>query len=376
MVDDGRPAGPGRRGVLGAGVSGIAALGGLLGVPASAAAAAAPGDARPAAAAVPRTRARRFQGAGEFRPGFAAGTLAVRWTEGTPRVRMVAADGSRGPWRAVRGGCATGIGDGGHTGHAGPAGAEASSAFVDAGGAAAVEVDAAAGTQVVALESTATAVTALAAGVAVAGRRYLSRRAWGADESLRFDAAGNERWVPAYFPVQTLTVHHTATPYDDPDPAARMRAIYRYQAVEQDYGDFGYNLVIDERGDLYEGRWSGTDTLPGFAPDGQMVTAAHVGGYNSGNFGIALLGDFTDRPPTPAAYGTLVLVLAVLTLWHQLDPLARTTYVNPVSAVTADVPTIVGHRDWPFATQCPGNSFYPMLARLREDVAALRNGPA
>jgi len=50
--------------------------------------------------------------------------------------------------------------------------------------------------------------------------------------------------------------------------------------------------------------------------------------------------------------------------------------VNPVSAVTADVPTIVGHRDWPFATQCPGNSFYPMLARLREDVAALRNGPA
>jgi len=229
---------------------------------------------------------------------------------------------------------------------------------------------------VVALESTAGAVPAVAPGVAVAGRRYLSRRAWGADESLRFDAAGNERWVPAYYPVQTLTVHHTATPFDDPDPAARMRAIYRYQAVEQDYGDFGYHLVIDERGNLYEGRWSGTDPLPGFAPDGQLVTAAHVGGYNSGNLGVALLGDFTDRPPTPAAYGTLALVLAVLTLWHRLDPLARTTYVNPVSAVTADVPTIAGHRDWPFATQCPGNAFYPMLPRLREDVAALRNGPA
>jgi hypothetical protein len=223
----------------------------------------------------------------------------------------------------------------------------------------------------VALEATGHATGAAAATAAIAGRRYLNRGAWGADESLRFDAAGNERWVPAYYPVQTLTVHHTATVNDDPDPAARMRAIYRYQAIDEKFGDFGYHLVIDERGNLYEGRWSGTDPLPGFATDGRMVNGAHVGGYNAGNVGIALLGDLTDREPTPATYSTLVLLLTVLTVWQGLDPLARTRYVNPVNGTAADVPVIAGHRDWPFATQCPGNRFYPMLAKVRQDVAAL-----
>jgi len=103
-----------------------------------------------------------------------------------------------------------------------------------------------------------------------------------------------------------------------------------------------------------------------------MVNAAHVAGYNAGNVAIALLDDLTDRDPTPAAHDMLVLVLAVLTLWHGLDPLARVRYVNPVSAAVADVPVVAGHRDWPVATQCPGNHFYPRLDRLRADVAALR----
>jgi hypothetical protein len=370
MSDDARAAEPGRRGVLGLGLGlgGVAALGALFGAPGAAAATGAPGGgtAPQSPIAAPRTRARRLRGPGVLRPGFAVGTVAVRWTEAAPRVRPIAADGRPGPWRAVRAGCPVG------TDAAGQEAPATSSALVDTAGAVAVEVAASPATEVVALEATGGATPAAAV---VAGRRYLNRQAWGADESLRFDAAGNERWVPTYFPVQTLTVHHTATTNDDPDPAARMRAIYQYQAVTEGFGDFGYHLVIDESGNLYEGRWSGTDPLPGFAPDGKMVNGAHVGGYNAGNVGIALLGDFTDRDPAPAAYSTLVLVLTVLTVWHGLDPQSLTAYVNPVSGARAEVPTIAGHRDWPFPTQCPGNRFYPTLERLREDVAALRGRP-
>ncbi|GIJ57126.1 peptidoglycan recognition protein family protein [Virgisporangium aurantiacum] len=208
------------------------------------------------------------------------------------------------------------------------------------------------------------------------GVRYLNRAAWRADESLRFGSDGSETWPAEYFPVQTLTVHHTATTNDDPDPAATMRAIYYYHAVTLGWGDVGYHLLIDEAGRVYEGRWSGPDPVPALGvdvgPDGRppMVNAGHVGGYNAGNIGVAILGDLTDRLPTTAARRSLAALLAVLAGVERLNPSGTTRYVNPISGATATVDTISGHRDW-LATECPGNRFYPQLPSLRRDVARL-----
>ena len=96
----------------------------------------------------------------------------------------------------------------------------------------------------------------------------LSRSDWGADESLRFDAGGNEVWPPAFYPVQKLIVHHTAGANNDPNPAATIRSIYYYHAVTQGWGDIGYNFLVDEAGRIYKGRHShpaGTtaDTITG-----------------------------------------------------------------------------------------------------------------
>jgi hypothetical protein len=205
---------------------------------------------------------------------------------------------------------------------------------------------------------------------------YLSRAAWGADESLRF-RNGVEYWPPEYYPTQTLTVHHTAGANNDPDPAATIRAIYYYQAIGQDWGDIGYHLLIDEAGRVYEGRWSGTDVYPVFdATLGadrrpRMSTGAHVYLFNTGNAGVCLLGDFTNQLPTTAAVDSLATVLAGLARINGLDPQGTTNYVNPVNppGTTRTVRTISGHRDWA-ATQCPGNTFYPQLPALRDTVAA------
>ncbi len=205
----------------------------------------------------------------------------------------------------------------------------------------------------------------------VRGVAYLSRAAWGADESLRFKPDGAENTPTAFYPFQTLTVHHTATVNDDPDPAATVRAIYQFHAVTNDWGDIGYHFLIDPEGRIYEGRYSGDDGIPAHDADGKVVTAFHVAGFNSGNLGIALLGDLTKEGPTDAARGALTRLVRALTRFHGVDPTARVTYTNPINGTKKEVPEISGHRDW-METECPGETMYAELDRLRAEVSTGR----
>jgi hypothetical protein len=207
----------------------------------------------------------------------------------------------------------------------------------------------------------------------------ISRAGWGADESLRFDATGNEIWPPAFYPVQKVIVHHTATPNSDPDPAATIRSIYYYHAVTQGWGDIGYNFLIDEAGNVFEGRYSRQyapgESPTGEDPNGNGVTAAHAQGYNSGTVGIALLGTLTNQDATPPARAALEHLIAWIDSSHGIDPRASALYTNPVSGLQATFPNIAGHRDVA-ATECPGGSFYATLPTIRSDVANLIAGSA
>jgi len=101
-----------------------------------------------------------------------------------------------------------------------------------------------------------------------------------------------------------------------------------------------------------------------------MVNGGHVLGYNAGNVGVALLGDFTGRSPLPAARNGLVAALTALAGVTRLDPLGTTNYVNPISGATKVVATVSGHRDWQ-PTECPGAACYSKLPWVRNRVAAL-----
>ena len=212
------------------------------------------------------------------------------------------------------------------------------------------------------------------AGAAVAQPAILSRSDWAADESLRFDAAGNEVWPAAFSPVQKLIVHHTAGANADPNPAATIRSIYYYHAIAQGWGDIGYNFLIDEAGRIYKGRHShpagtATDTITGEDGGGRIVTAAHAYQYNSGTVGVALLGTLTTRDATPAAKAALVEVLAWKADAHAIDPYGSSLYTNPVSGNQKVFANIAGHRDVE-ATECPGGGFYATLPAVRAQVAS------
>ena len=212
------------------------------------------------------------------------------------------------------------------------------------------------------------------AGASVAQPAILSRAAWGADESLRFDSTGKETWSPAFYPVQKLIVHHTDTQNADPDPAATIRSIYYYHAITQAWGDIGYNFLIDEAGHIYKGRVSHSagsqiDTLAGEDASGNGVTGAHAQGFNSGTVGVALLGTLTGQDATPAAKSSLEDVLAWKADAHRIDPQGAASFTNPVSGATSTFPNIAGHRDVS-ATECPGGVFYATLPDVRSAVAA------
>jgi hypothetical protein len=329
--------------------------------------------------AIPQTLARRG-GTGVAATAYPLSHLAVSWTgAGTPGVRTRTAAGW-GAWRGL---------DACHGGRDGVT-AERRAALLVTPGAVGYEVAARgdvsglATTELNTVSGPARAVAApaqseLRHGGFVAPVRYLSRAGWGADESLRFAPDGTEVWPPEFFPVQTLTVHHTAGINDDPDPAATVRAIYFFHCITQGFGDVGYHLLVDEAGTVYEGRWSGTDAVPVFGPElgpdnrPLMVNAGHALGFNAGNIGVALLGDFTSQLPKRSARRSLTLVLGLLAAVERLNPTGITDYVNPISGATATVNTIAGHRDWN-PTECPGNTFYPQLPSLRRDVKRLLGG--
>ncbi|MHC3470669.1 peptidoglycan recognition protein family protein [Streptomyces sp. 7R007] len=305
----------------------------------------------------PETRSAGATGTGTAMTSFAASYVGVRWTG--------AADGAGirfpgGAWQPLTGGCAT----------------------VDGGGTALVAAASAATSYDVKAPDGATDVRSLAIDTTdgpkqafkvpaeptrVRGVRYLSRPAWGADESKRYKD-GQVNSPEKYYPLQAITVHHTDTPNDDPDPAATVRAIYEYHAVTLDWGDIGYHFLIDEAGTVYEGRYSGDDGVPAFDPAGDVVTAFHTAGYNSGNLGIALLGTLTDQGPTDAAKAALTRLIKVIARFKGLDPQAKITYTNPVNGVTKDVTTVGGHRDW-LETECPGQTMYALLDEVRTAAA-------
>lgn len=212
----------------------------------------------------------------------------------------------------------------------------------------------------------------------------LARADWGADERYRYDAEGRESWPPKFFRLQTVTVHHTVTENDDPDPAATVRAIYNYHAVQLGWGDIGYNTLVDQLGRVYEGRWSGKKSHSCISSNGdgyefghddsdRMVTGGHSYGYNNANFGIALLGTFSRTPPTPAQRDALERELVRLAAEHHLEPQGRVHYVNPESGDEKTVDAIAAHRDWN-ETACPGDEVYEELPGIREEVASRMGG--
>lgn len=191
----------------------------------------------------------------------------------------------------------------------------------------------------------------------------VSRNDWGAPEG-----ESSPRWTPKYRRVTHIIIHHTATPNNDTDWAARVRAVWYYHANTRGWGDIGYNYVVDPNGVIYEGRSGGDD-----------VEAGHAYPFNTGSMGVGMLGNFMTVAPTNAAQSALSDLIAWKVNQRGIDPMGSaslTGYTNCGGVITYTRPTIGGHRDYAgtacgkgFNTStCPGDVLHAMLPQIRAGI--------
>ncbi|MEU8436422.1 N-acetylmuramoyl-L-alanine amidase [Streptomyces sp. NPDC029216] len=219
-------------------------------------------------------------------------------------------------------------------------------------------------------DSTADAVVAADGELTAAARPYIgprprivTRRGWGADESLREPGFVYTSTVKAAF------VHHTASGnnYACKDAPAVLRSLYRYHVVSSGWRDFGYNFAVDKCGTVYEGRAGGV---------AKPVLGAHTMGFNADSMGVAVIGTYSSKAPPAAA----VDAVARLTAWKLglfgADPRAKTTLRSGggnlyAKGTNVKLNVISGHRDG-FATECPGRLLYKQLPPTRTASAKLQ----
>ncbi|GGI05939.1 S-layer homology domain-containing protein [Egicoccus halophilus] len=164
--------------------------------------------------------------------------------------------------------------------------------------------------------------------------RVVTRSQWGARAY---------RGAPSFQDnVDLVVVHHTAgsNNYTKAQAAGIVRGIQSWHMDSNGWADIGYNVLVDRFGTIYEGREGGLT---------RGVVGAHAAGYNSGSFGISVMGNFVSVDAPQAAYEALADTIAWKAALHGFDPQGTTnrTYRG------ARVRTVTGHRDVG-TTSCPG----------------------
>ncbi len=195
----------------------------------------------------------------------------------------------------------------------------------------------------------------------------ISRAEWGADESLRCGSPQYDNGIRA------AVIHHTAgsNDYSPLESAGIVKAIYTYHSKTLGWCDIAYNALVDKYGQVFEGSAGGlTKAVEGF----------HTGGFNRNTWGVAMIGNFDDMPPTPIQLRTVGRLLGWRLGLDGVDPKgtvalesAGSHYTTFPAGAIANLPTIFTHRDVG-NTDCPGNAAYALMDEIR-DIASHFNDP-
>ena len=171
------------------------------------------------------------------------------------------------------------------------------------------------------------------------------------DETVTHEDGERLSWALEYpEDVDKIIIHHTATTTDLDDPEAAVQAIYYYHAISRGWSDIGYNYIIDQYGNIYEGR-----------AGGEGVAAGHAAGYNVGSVGIAVLGNYENGPMTYESTVSLMSLIEYVADDFGIDVSGSSKFRGEV------IPNLLGHSDVG-ATACPGDYIYDMLPNMRSAV--------
>jgi hypothetical protein len=196
----------------------------------------------------------------------------------------------------------------------------------------------------------------------------ITRAQWGANES----------WVQDYgtpaADLKAMYVHHTAgsNNYTEAGAYAQIRGIYSYHARSLQWGDIGYQFLVDKYGNIFQGRRGSID---------QPVQGAQAGGFNTDTIGVSAMGNYDTAAAPAAMVKAIEKVLAWQALRYGVNPTATTTLTQRGNAASArwsdgkrvSVPTILGHYTTN-TTACPGQYLIAKLPSIRTNVKSMVDG--
>lgn len=203
------------------------------------------------------------------------------------------------------------------------------------------------------------------------GLKINTRAGWGANESIRRDYDKPRDGEVTY---RGAVVHHTAhggpNNYSQEQVPGLIRSFYQYQAVVLDWGDIGYQLLVDRFGGVWEGRNGSLS---------RTLLGTHALGGNFETFGVAVIGTWTSEAPPAAATDSTALAIGWMFDKYGISNANGTIRVpgsngNGGLGGGRTVPKISGHRQIS-VTACPGDAFFARLPALRAKVAELVDRP-
>ncbi len=199
----------------------------------------------------------------------------------------------------------------------------------------------------------------------------VSRAGWGANEGIRCQQPTDDGYVKA------LTLHHTAgkNTYTQADAVAQVRGIYAYHAQTLGWCDIGYNVLVDKFGTIYEGRYGGLD---------RAIQGAHVGGFNSHNWGISMIGNYETAQPSQEMLDSVASIAGWKAAKSGFSPSSTVSLTSGgfngsryAAGQTYTGPAFLGHSDLHF-TQCPGANTIARWGEIRANATtkynAIKNG--
>lgn len=171
--------------------------------------------------------------------------------------------------------------------------------------------------------------------------------------------------------LKAICIHHTggSNTYTAAQSPQVVRGMFTYHTKTLGWADLGYNVVVDKYGQIFEGRAGGLH---------RNVAGAHARGFNTGSCGISVMGDYMDIPVPTAALNAIATVAA----WKLASTFTQDVYGTETWTVTTSnvkrsgtfsMPHLFAHRDVNY-TDCPGDTYYGQLPKLRSLVQQKLNG--
>jgi len=172
---------------------------------------------------------------------------------------------------------------------------------------------------------------------------------------------------PDYFNYHKnkIIIHHTAVDYDPNrtinDVKKQIQDIYKYHTINRDFGDIGYNFLIDQMWNIYEWR-----------AGGEWAVWMHASNNNVTSIWIALMWNFQYDTPTLEQMKSLVNLTTAIAKYYHIDPHGYTytfsTNTKEEPYVVAEKnPNIMWHKNVK-STACPGTNLYKYLPQIRDEV--------